>query len=264
MNALMRVAVAGVRLADEVDVLFADQLDLFGDAVAEVGQPHLLDVLDGVESEAVKVVVFHPPQGVIDGEVARRAVVEVEVGQVVAEPARRRFAAFPRTVRRAADALPSTTEVERVEPALVHGVDGRVLVDMVHGVVNEDLDAALVGLGDDGFELGLGAEAALGLRQIARPVAVVAGVVATVVADADSIGVVHRYGQPQRVDAERLEVAVLELLQKAGPVAPLPIHRGIDTAAGVRDVVGGVAVEEAIHEHEVHHRVAPVEAAGSG
>ena len=143
---------------------------------------------------------------------------------------------------------------------------------MHHRVVEEHLQALRVRRRHERLQIVERAEARLvgerrGIvrRVELRPVAVVAGVPLVVATDAATGDgrIVERHRDPERVDAEIIEVARIDLLRDARPVAALVIGdcsaHAIHAARGVER---RVAVEEAVDEDEVDDRVAPVEHAG--
>ena len=127
---------------------------------------------------------------------------------------------------------------------------------MVVDHVEQHLDAALVGLFDQGLEVGLAAETRVQAFEVVDPVAVEALVPEFRQARRLrhlAAGLLQLYRvDPQRGDAQVLEL--VELLRQALQVAAVP-------AAGVAQidarVVAGITIGEAIDEHEVQHFVAP-------
>ena len=132
------------------------------------------------------------------------------------------------------------------------------VVDDVGGVVGDDvevhLDAARVGVGDEGLELGVGAQVRVDLREVGDPVAVVPG--RRVGARALHRLVLERRRQPDRGAAEALDV--VELAVQAGQVAALVealvgrVEAGGQTVAREpAGVVRRVAVGEPVRHDEV-------------
>ncbi len=256
---LDRPLIPRVRLAHHVEVIPRGRLDLGLHTRSQIDQPLVLDVLDRVEPEAVDPRLLDPPQRVVHRVLARIGVGEVEVRQVVAEPAAPGLLRHVPRAALAADAVAAAPAV-RPEPVGVVLVDLRVLVDVVHRVVEDHPDVLGMRRVDQRLELRHRAESRLGLRQIRGPIAVIRRVHVAVVAHAGHIGVLHRHRQPERVDTQIGEVPVVDLLQHPGPVATLVV--GLRLHIGNRRaVVRRVAVEEPIDEHEVEHRIAPVVAA---
>jgi hypothetical protein len=217
-------------------------------------------VLDRVQAVAVHAGVLHPLHGVVHREGPGRVHGEVEGRQVVGEPAAGTVRQVVPGAAHTADAVVAVLQVGP-EPVGVLLVDGALGVHVVHHVVEKHLDPRVVGRLDHLLQQDHGAESGLHLGQVRRPVAVVAGVVVRVLSPhAPRLRRIHRGREPDGVHPELGEVALVQLLQDAGEVAPQPVRGGLHVGRG--PVVGGIPVLEAIGEHEVEHRVAPVKDQG--
>ena len=223
----------------------------------------VVHVLGRVDAEGVHVIlgdeVLHVGRHLLDD----RVVLEVEVREVVDEPA----------VERAGERVPvAGARVGRArarvcrEP-LREALDVLVLlVDVVERDIEEDADAVLVGEVDHLAEARVRvrkhvAPAELDLAGVRRPVAVEAAeLVHAVGGDEVAFGVLGHRREPEEVDAERLEVPLLDRLDDAEEVPALVVRdlRHAGDGLGDRDVRAHVSVTEAVGEHEVHGRVAPL------
>ena len=223
----------------------------------------VVDLFDGIQAEAIGSRVFHPGDRVIYGELSGGGDGEVEAREVPRKPTPLPALAIPGTRRGAAVATLAIVKGLGPEPVVMLGVDGRLLVDMVHGVIEDDLDVGGVGGVDNRLQVIHRTKAWLHVIEVQGPVAVV-GRVGTAVAPGDGhIGVLHGNREPKDIDAELGEIALLNLLKHTVVVASLVVRRQGRAGNGLKGA-RGVALEEAIDKHEVEHRVPPVEAAEEG
>ena len=211
------------------------------DLRAELQEPAAVDVLDGVEAEAVDARVLDPLHGVVHRVVARRLHGVVPVRQVARRTSSGRACAFQSQFCPQMQS-PLLKELGQNQPGLLL-VDRAVDRDVHHRVVEEHLELLRVRRGRRAsFRSCSVPKRGSGWLEIVRPVAVVARVVVRVAADAlagEGVGVLHGHREPQRVDAEVVEVAVVDLLRDARPVAALVGRAGNGTPPGVEPLFVG-------------------------
>ena len=125
---------------------------------------------------------------------------------------------------------------------------------VVQNDVEEDLDAAVVGLGDQGLQFGVGAEVRVELGEVGDPIAVVAG---GDVRRRALHGPVLEHGRHPNGSYAQV-VQVLQLAEEAGDVAAVieALVGGVEAghqpvAHQAASVVGGAAVVKAIRHDEV-------------
>ena len=220
----------------------------------------MVHVLGGIDAEGVDIELLGEREDVVRELLGDLMLLVVEVGEVAGEEAVDR-AAVPRAGRGATDAAGA------LEPGRVGGHIGVLLVHMVHDEVEEDADAAAVGLCDELLEPlrcagARVAKAALNAGAADRPVAVKAAELAAgifAVAFEAAVGVLVDGAEPDELNAHALKVAAPHGLEDALEVAALVVCPGIDARNGAA-AHGAVAVAEAVDEGEIHDRIAPVEA----
>jgi hypothetical protein len=251
------VAVAVVEgLAHHVEALAGILLgvDVGLEALAELGHPGAVNVLDGVRADAVKADAVHPVHDVLRGVGARGGNLVVPMWQVAREPAA--VAVGVPAARAALAGAGATPVIKWPEPLRVLFVDLGLRMDVNHRVVEQHLQALRVRRVDQLLQVGLGPEAAFRLAKVRGPVAVVGAVLSRIEARPGAVPVLDDVRDEERVDAEVVEVVDVDFLRHALPVAAGVVRHGRD-AVDVA-VVRGIAVIEPVDEDRVDDRVAPV------
>jgi hypothetical protein len=139
------------------------------------------------------------------------------------------------------------------------GIQGGHRPGVIDHGVHEDADAAPVGRIDQLAQIVLGSQRRIHGGPVPSPVAVVSVRLPGPLVDAPVV-LLHEGSHPDGVDAQRVEVPLLQLTQHSGEIPALEAaqHRSVLRPAQ-GEVVGGIGVVEAVGEEEVDRGAVPVD-----
>ena len=145
------------------------------------------------------------------------------------------------------------------EALLLHVLQGRV-AGVVHHHIEQHADAAGMGLADEGAQVVVAAHVGVELGEVECVVAVVTVVaeVAAIAAADPAVDLLVGRADPQRVDAQ-----AGDMVEPLGQPLEVAAVEGADLLFSIRlaaiaAIVALIAIGEAVGEHEVDDRVAPV------
>ena len=200
------------------------------------------NVFDGIYTETINPGFLDKPHGMFHHQLAGIGIVKIDIGQIRRKPTR--FGVIVPVVVVVAQFARLT---RAIKPVLVFCIHRTVLVDMVGGKIDEHTDSAFVTCLNQSLKLLHRTKMRLYRRQLHpfglcrrelrlivrrhkrrhRPIRMVGRITVRVtIGSVADILSVHRHRRyPQRVDAKRREIPLLDFLFETGKITAIPVCR---------------------------------------